>query len=130
MQPFCHLLLIVTAFCLKSLVPSPGGMGTPYSPDQHISMPGARVVPPVSGENKNYTTIPDRVAYRAKPHEAWALSGLGPVSSRTRCTRIKRAFTRACFRALNHGVAMYRNRPLYSSQVPFRIRQKWHQSLI
>ena len=85
----------------------------------------ARVDFPVLGENESSTLHLHRVVELAKHYEAWALLGLGLGMSRTRWVRIKRAFTRPCYKALEQGIIIYRNRPLFSAQIPFRIRQMW-----
>ena len=107
----CHVLLVTvrSMLCLalplltflhhldlQSLVPSPGGMvrSEPFAPPNSIA--GARVA--------SLSSLPFT---------------LGLVQSRNRCNRLKRSYTRACFRSLDTGIAMYKNKSLYPAQVPF-----------
>ena len=91
------------------------------------TIPGVRVASPASGESVSPIYIHDTPPPRAKHYEAWATAGLGLVQSRNRYNRLKRSYIRACFRSLDNGLAMYRNKALYPAQVPFRIRQLWAQ---
>ena len=90
-----------------------------------LTIPGVRVAFPALGERVSPIYVYDTPPLRAKHYEATA--GLALVQSRNRCNRLKRSYTRACFRSLDHGLAMYRNKALYPTQVPFRIRQLWAQ---
>ena len=121
------LLVFLSLIDLQSLVPSPGGMGRPEPLVCDLPIPGARVVSPASGEGVSPTNARDFHDHRAKHHEAWATAGLGLVQFRNRCNRLKRSYTRAYFRSLDTGIAMYNNKLLYPAQVPFRIRQLWTQ---
>ena len=83
---------------------------------------GARVTHSASGMGGS-SIAPDLQGTPAKCHEAWALSGLGPVESRSRCNRLKRSYTRACARAMREGYATFKGKQLYPHQIPFRIKQ-------
>ena len=87
-------------------------MGRPEPFELNNPIPGARVASPAAGEYMNPNDRRDFHDYRAKHHEAWASSGLGLVQSRNPCNRLKRLHIRACFRSLDIGIAIYKNRSL------------------
>ena len=62
-----------------------------------------------------------------KLHEEWAFGGYGQVSARPRIVRIKRAYRRACYRALRHGMAEYRGKLILPADVPWRFRESYRQ---
>ena len=62
-----------------------------------------------------------------KLHEVWAFSGYGLISARPRILRIKRAYRRACYRALRHGMVEYRGKMLLPTDVPWRFRESFRQ---
>ena len=62
-----------------------------------------------------------------KLHEVWAFGGYGQVSARQRILRIKRAYRRACYRALRHGMAKYRGKLMLPVDVPWRFRESYRQ---
>ena len=62
-----------------------------------------------------------------KLHEVWAFGGYGQVSARPRILRIKRAYRRACYRALRHGMAEYRGKLMLPVDVPWRFRESYRQ---
>ena len=126
-SPTFSLLILLNFIDLQSLVLSPGGMDRNEHSMLAPTIPGVRVAFPASGERVSPIHVHDTPPPRAKHHGAWATAGLGFVQSRNRCNRLKRSYTRACFRSLDHGLAMYRNKALYPAQVPFRIRQLWAQ---
>lgn len=58
-----------------------------------------------------------------KLHEVWAHSGYGEIHTRPRIVWIKRAYKRACYRALRQGFAEYRGRYLLAADVPWRFKE-------
>ena len=62
-----------------------------------------------------------------KLHEVWAFGGYGQVLARPRIVRIKRAYRRACYRALRHGMAEYRGKLILPADVPWRFRESYRQ---
>ena len=62
-----------------------------------------------------------------KLHEVWAFGRYGQVSARPRILRIKRAYRRACYRALRHGMAEYRGKLMLPADVPWRFRESYRQ---
>ena len=62
----------------------------------------------------------DTPSLSTKLHEGWAFGGYGLISARP---RIKRAYQRACYRALRHGMAEYRGKMLLPTDVLWRFRE-------
>lgn len=119
----CRLLPLLLTIGLQSLVPSPGGMGSHDFASLDLPMPGVRVPHPASGIRRSSLDTTFHSCPTVKVHEAWALTGLGHIQSRSRCNRLKRSYTRACAQSLREGFATFKGRPLYPHQVPSRIKQ-------
>ena len=66
----------------------------------------------------------DTFSPSTKLHEVWASGGYGLIFVRS---RIKRAYQRACYRALRHGMAEYRGKMLLFTDVPWRFRESFRQ---
>ena len=121
MLPFWPLFVLFLVL-LRSPVPSPED---PL--DLHVLALGsrgfgARVTHPASRVGGS-SFDPALSGPPAKCHEAWASSGLGLVESRSRCNRLKHSYTRACTRSMREGISMFKGRPIYPHQIPFRIKQ-------
>ena len=60
-------------------------------------------------------------------HEVWAERGFGHVTSRPRIVRIKRAYKRACFRALRNGFSEYRGGYIFAADVSWRMKEAFRR---
>ena len=103
-------------------VPSPGApLHSVHFGDRQVA-PGVRVDPLASQGVESGLTLARSLAMAAKPHEAWAKAGLGPVLSTSRIKRVKRSFQRACFRSLTIGAASYKGQTIYPKDVLWRFK--------
>ena len=62
-----------------------------------------------------------------KLHEVWAFGGYDFIFIRPRILHIKRAYQRACYRALRYGMVEYRGKMLLPIDVPWRFRESFRQ---
>ena len=112
---------------LEFPVPIPGGMRADAKPFYPATMSGARVAQSASALSESGGHPMVLPPSSTKLHEVWAFGGYGQVSARPRILRIKRAYRRACYRALRHGMAEYRGKLMLPADVPWRFRESYRQ---
>ena len=102
-------------------------MRTDATPFQPAFISGVRVAQSSSALSESGGHPMDTPSPSTKLHEVWAFGGYGLIFARPRILRIKRAYQRACYRALRHGMAEYRGKILLPIDVPWRFRESFRQ---
>ena len=108
-------------------VPIPGDMRADALPFQPVTISGVRVAQRTSALSESGGHPEVSPPSSTKLHEVWAFGGYGQVSARPRIVRIKRAYKRACYRAMRQGFAKYRGGCLLPAEVPWRFRESFRK---
>ena len=125
--PFLAAITLLLTTELDFPVPIMGDMRADAPSFQPVTMSGVRVAQSSSTLSESGGPNVVLPPSSTKLHEVWAFGGYGQVSARPRILRIKRAYSRACYRAMRQGMAEYRGRWLLPADVPWRFRESFRQ---